>query len=288
MGQAAEGERMALGDSYTATVVRAVTCDVIEADITAGPGAGSRWLIRVEGSDGPEPFGPRRWEGYQALQEVIAAGFVAGAVVEGEQFGVDQWGRLFAEIELQRPRGRSWPTCSLRWGWGAGAGVERHGDVRAVLGEVRLRDTRMASRGTGSIGHYKTLEHHVRHLCTIERVIDGDTVDVVVDLGLRSIWAVQRVRLAGYETYELRGADKYRAQASRAVLAAKLEEADVWLLITEGLDRWGRVVADLAEPGSGASVVGWLIGQGVGWRRAGAGRWPGPDVTEGPGLPSGG
>ena len=39
----------------------------------------------------------------------------------------------------------------------------------------------------------------------VDRVVDGDTFDVTVDLGFR-ITTYQRLRLAGVETPEVRGA----------------------------------------------------------------------------------
>ena len=36
--------------------------------------------------------------------------------------------------------------------------------------------------------------------CTLDRVIDGDTIDVNIDLGFDVILSKQRVRLAGIDT----------------------------------------------------------------------------------------
>lgn len=40
--------------------------------------------------------------------------------------------------------------------------------------------------------------------CTLDRVIDGDTIDVDIDLGFNVILSKQRVRLAGIDTPESR------------------------------------------------------------------------------------
>ena len=44
--------------------------------------------------------------------------------------------------------------------------------------------------------------------CTIDRVIDGDTIDVNIDLGFSVILKKQRVRLAGIDTPESRTRNK--------------------------------------------------------------------------------
>ena len=43
--------------------------------------------------------------------------------------------------------------------------------------------------------------------CTLDRVVDGDTVDVNIDLGFKIVLAKQRVRLVGIDTPESRTRD---------------------------------------------------------------------------------
>ena len=43
--------------------------------------------------------------------------------------------------------------------------------------------------------------------CTLDRVVDGDTIDVNIDLGFKIILAKQRVRLVGIDTPESRTRD---------------------------------------------------------------------------------
>jgi len=50
--------------------------------------------------------------------------------------------------------------------------------------------------------------------CTIDRVIDGDTVDVFIDLGFDIIKA-ERIRLLGIDTPELRSQDTVEKQAAQ-------------------------------------------------------------------------
>ena len=44
--------------------------------------------------------------------------------------------------------------------------------------------------------------------CAIVRVVDGDTVDVDIDLGFGIIMADERVRIMGIDTPESRTSDK--------------------------------------------------------------------------------
>ena len=45
--------------------------------------------------------------------------------------------------------------------------------------------------------------------CKIRRVVDGDTVDVDIDLGFGIVYANQRIRLYGIDTPESRTRDPY-------------------------------------------------------------------------------
>ena len=63
---------------------------------------------------------------------------------------------------------------------------------------------------------------YVYKVASVDRVVDGDTVDLVIDLGF-SIFTKQRIRLAGIDTPEFRGGtaeSKIKAQ----IAATRLEE----------------------------------------------------------------
>jgi micrococcal nuclease len=68
--------------------------------------------------------------------------------------------------------------------------------------------------------------------CELDRVIDGDTVDLNIDLGFKT-WTYKRIRLIGINTAELRGGtDETKAHARKAksrveVLFAEADEAFV-------------------------------------------------------------
>ena len=80
----------------------------------------------------------------------------------------------------------------------------------------------------------------------LDRVIDGDTIDVHIDLGF-DITVHKRVRLAGIDTPESRTRDleeKKRGLASKARLIELLDKGD---LIVESKDvgKFGRVLGVL-------------------------------------------
>jgi micrococcal nuclease len=64
-----------------------------------------------------------------------------------------------------------------------------------------------------------------QYKCRINKVLDGDTVDIDLDLGFNIILANQRVRMAGIDTPESRTSnqeEKPRGQLSKKKLAEKL------------------------------------------------------------------
>lgn len=82
------------------------------------------------------------------------------------------------------------------------------------------------------------------YAATIERVIDGDTVDLSIDLGF-SVWIRQRVRLAGIDAPE-RYTDAGRA--AKAYLAALLPEGlkvQTQTMKAESTEKYGRYLADV-------------------------------------------
>jgi len=64
----------------------------------------------------------------------------------------------------------------------------------------------------------------------VQRVIDGDTIDLVIDLGW-DIRMKERVRLIGVDAPEVRGAERPRGLEvkSRVVIWCAAQEHNVWL-----------------------------------------------------------
>ena len=86
------------------------------------------------------------------------------------------------------------------------------------------------------------------YYCKIERVVDGDTIDVNIDLGF-DIFHSARVRMAGIDTPETRTrnlAEKALGLASKARLKEMLKGKKIKIATTkEGKGKFGRVLADV-------------------------------------------
>jgi len=67
--------------------------------------------------------------------------------------------------------------------------------------------------------------------CKVERIVDGDTVDLLIDLGF-STHVAARVRLYGIDAPELKGKTKTQGLASKAYLEKLLKP---WQLDRDGL-----------------------------------------------------
>ncbi len=95
----------------------------------------------------------------------------------------------------------------------------------------------------------------------IARVVDGDTVDVWLDLGFRT-WTQQRLRLRDIDAPEVYGRNaSEEGRASKAALAELLPERSEVLASTTRQDKYGRWVTELRTPG-GIVVTGWMVAKG--------------------------
>ena len=92
------------------------------------------------------------------------------------------------------------------------------------------------------------------YACTVERVVDGDTVDVVLDLGVDILYKC-RVRLYGIDTPESRTRNlelKARGLLSKQYLKDKIESADQLVIQTKLKDsrgKFGRVLGSVIADG---------------------------------------
>ena len=78
---------------------------------------------------------------------------------------------------------------------------------------------------------------------SLVKVVDGDTVDFLVDLGFH-VRVLIRTRLAGINAPELRGESLEDGKRSRDWLEARLREAGEHILIaTEKTGKYGRWLA---------------------------------------------
>ena len=99
----------------------------------------------------------------------------------------------------------------------------------------------------------------------ILKVLDGDTVDIDLDLGFNIVLANQRVRMAGIDTPESRTTDseeKVRGQLSKKKITEKLPVGS-WVRIEtqksdNNDDKFGRILAVFIME-DGTSLNQWMI-----------------------------
>ena len=97
------------------------------------------------------------------------------------------------------------------------------------------------------------------------KVLDGDTVDIDLDLGFNIVLASQRVRMAGIDTPESRttnNEEKVRGQLPKKKLAEKLPVGS-WVRIEtqksdSNDDKFGRILAVFIME-DGTSLNQWMI-----------------------------
>ena len=95
--------------------------------------------------------------------------------------------------------------------------------------------------------------------CKVERVVDGDTVDVVLDLGFNILHKC-RVRLYGIDTPESRTRnldEKIRGKMAGAFLEKKINAGDKIIIRTELKDsrgKFGRVLGTVIADGVDINV----------------------------------
>jgi len=108
----------------------------------------------------------------------------------------------------------------------------------------------------------------------ILKVVDGDTIDVDIDLGF-SISYTQRVRLAGIDTPESRTTDKQEKVLGLEVKdrLKKLVDAATSIVIhtekPDSSEKYGRILGWLFLDGADKSVNHALIADGYAWEYMG-------------------
>lgn len=104
-----------------------------------------------------------------------------------------------------------------------------------------------------------------QYKCKINKVVDGDTVDIDLDLGFNIVLANQRVRMAGVDTPESRTSNKEekpRGLLSKKKLAEKLPVGSWHIIETQKSDnnddKFGRILGVFILE-DGTKVNDWLI-----------------------------
>ena len=85
------------------------------------------------------------------------------------------------------------------------------------------------------------------YTCTLLRVVDGDTVDAMVDLGFKT-FVKTRIRFYGVDTWESRTRnkeEKKKGLAAKAFTKAFLEEEETFILNSHGVGKYGRCLGVL-------------------------------------------
>jgi micrococcal nuclease len=102
------------------------------------------------------------------------------------------------------------------------------------------------------------------------KVVDGDTIDVDIDLGF-SISYSQRLRLAGIDTPESRTRDKFEKTLgleSKEYLKSKLKDSKLIVVKTEKPDsteKYGRILGWIYVNGETKSLNEQMIEDGYAW-----------------------
>ena len=110
-------------------------------------------------------------------------------------------------------------------------------------------------------------EYYVRK---VENVVDGDTIDVLIDLGFDILFQ-SRVRLAGIDTPESRTkdlAEKTLGLESKEYLKKALKDAKSVIIKTEKMDsseKYGRILGWVYINGDTVSLNDKMINDGYAW-----------------------
>ena len=102
---------------------------------------------------------------------------------------------------------------------------------------------------------------------TVTRVVDGDTIDAIVDLGFSTFKKV-RIRMHGINAPESRTRDleeKKKGLAAKARLIEMLEEnKNEFILVSHGVGKFGRCLGEIFLNKKENSVNKQLIWEGHG------------------------
>ena len=104
----------------------------------------------------------------------------------------------------------------------------------------------------------------------VTNVVDGDTIDVIIDLGFDILFS-SRVRLAGIDTPESRTTDKAEKALgleAKEYLKKSLKDAKSVIIKTEKMDsseKYGRILGWVYVNGETISLNDKMINDGYAW-----------------------
>ena len=102
--------------------------------------------------------------------------------------------------------------------------------------------------------------------CILDRVVDGDTADAMIDLGFKT-FDHRRIRFKGVDTWESRTRDleeKKKGLEAKAYTKHILEDSDEgkFALRSYGVGKYGRVLGELFVKGETKSLNQLLLENG--------------------------
>lgn len=109
---------------------------------------------------------------------------------------------------------------------------------------------------TNNLYYYKAI---------VDKVIDGDTLNLRIDLGFKIIWDVN-CRLAGINTPELKSPDpilKEGAHKAKEYVETLLKAGDEITIKSKKLDKYGRPVVEVYYSTDGIHLNTELLFQGL-------------------------
>ena len=99
----------------------------------------------------------------------------------------------------------------------------------------------------------------------LERVVDGDTVDALIELGFDT-HVKKRIRLYGMDAWESRTRDKeekVKGLAAKARLIQILDENEnKFILVSHGVGKFGRCLGELFLTSNSDSINNQLVLEG--------------------------
>jgi micrococcal nuclease len=105
-------------------------------------------------------------------------------------------------------------------------------------------------------------EYHAR----VNKVIDGDTINVDIDLGFNTILSNQSVRLLGIDTPESRTSDKVEkvfGNLSKEKVKEFIDKCEGQIILQISLgdseEKFGRLLGKVINPKGNSSLNEWLI-----------------------------
>ena len=103
------------------------------------------------------------------------------------------------------------------------------------------------------------------YFCEVTRIVDGDTLDVDIDLGFATKLTKQRIRMLGIDTPESRTRDleeKARGLLSKKFLLTTCPIGSTIRLRSHGKGKFGRILGEIFTPEGEVSINKQMCDEG--------------------------